>query len=179
MEINKLFIFFLLSLLFLQTPSCEADLIQDTCKEVSSKDPNINYNFCITALQSDPRSTTADLAGLGTISIQLTMAVVNKTGAHAQQLIKSGTFDSYDRQCLDVCLELYYDATSTLTDSLKALEEKSYDDANIWVSSVMDVSGTCEDSFKEREGHGSPLTEENDYLFQLSAIVLAIINKLA
>ncbi|XXG51012.1 hypothetical protein AAC387_Pa02g4883 [Persea americana] len=76
MEINKLFIFFLLSLLFLQTPSCEADLIQDTCKEVSSKDPNINYNFCITALQSDPRSTTADLAGLGTISIQLTMAVI-------------------------------------------------------------------------------------------------------
>lgn len=91
-------------------------------------------------------------------------------------MLKSGPFDSFDRQCLDVCSELYSDAISTLMDSLTALGEKRFDDANIWVSSVMDASSTCEDGFKEREGHVSPLTKENNYLFQLSGISLAIIN---
>ncbi|RWR87584.1 hypothetical protein CKAN_01653500 [Cinnamomum micranthum f. kanehirae] len=46
--------------------------------------------------------------------------------------MESGRFDGYDRDCLDVCLELYKDLKSTLRDTLKVLEEKGYRDANVW-----------------------------------------------
>lgn len=82
MEMNKLYIFFFFSLLFLQNPSCEANLIQDICKKFSSVNNNIGYKFCVIAFQSNPRSRTADLEGLGTISMQLTIALVKKTEAH-------------------------------------------------------------------------------------------------
>ncbi|XXG60203.1 hypothetical protein AAC387_Pa04g2167 [Persea americana] len=65
------------------------------------------------AFQSNPRSRTADLEGLGTISMQLTMALVKKTEAHIKWLMESGWFDGYDRDCLDVCWELYMDLKST------------------------------------------------------------------
>ncbi|KAJ8640559.1 hypothetical protein MRB53_017253 [Persea americana] len=106
------------------------------------------------AFQSNPRSRTADLEGLGTISMQLTMALVKKSEAHIKWLMESGRFDGYDRDCLDVCLELHSDLKSTLRETLKALEEKSYRDANVWVSAVMDVAVTCEDGFREK---GEPI----------------------
>ncbi|XXG51011.1 hypothetical protein AAC387_Pa02g4882 [Persea americana] len=81
--------------------------------------------------------------------MQLTMALVKKTGAQIKWLMESGRFDAYDRDCLDVCLELYTDAKSTLRDSPKSLEEKSYSDANEWMSAVMDFAVTCEDGFRE------------------------------
>eukprot|EP00268_Persea_americana_P048275 TRINITY_DN5088_c0_g1_i5.p1 TRINITY_DN5088_c0_g1~~TRINITY_DN5088_c0_g1_i5.p1 ORF type:complete len:133 (+),score=29.28 TRINITY_DN5088_c0_g1_i5:433-831(+) len=115
------------------------------------------------AFQSNPRSRTADLEGLGTISMQLTMALVKKSEAHIKWLMESGRFDGYDRDCLDVCLELHSDLKSTLRETLKALEEKSYRDANVWVSAVMDVAVTCEDGFREKGDYKSPLTKENDY----------------
>lgn len=77
--------------------------------------------------------------------------------------MESGRFDGYDRDCFDVCLELYKDLKSTLKDTLKALEEKGYSDANVWVSAVMDVVVTCEDGFKERGDYDSLLTKANDY----------------
>lgn len=52
-------------------------------------------------------------------------------------MFKSEPFDSYDRQCLDVCFGTVLDCNIY---SYNALEEKSYYDTNIWVSSMMDVS---------------------------------------
>ncbi|KAJ8627627.1 hypothetical protein MRB53_020934 [Persea americana] len=123
----------------------------------------MGYKFCMTAFQSNPRSRTTDLEGLGTISMQLTMALAKKTEAHIKWLMESGRFDGYDRDCWDVCLELYTDLKSTLRHTLRALEEESYRDANVWVGAVVDVAVTCEDGFKERGDYKSPLKKENDY----------------
>lgn len=171
----KLFIFFMLSFLFLETPSCVAEsLIQETCKKASQ----VNYTLCITALESDPRSPTADLAGLGSISIQLALANATQTWSHIQEMLKSGRFDSYDKARLEDCLELYSEAISNLTESLKALKDKSYLDVNVQVSAAMTDSDTCEDGFKEKAGRVSPSTEENYYLSQLGSIALAIVVRL-
>ncbi|KAL6010373.1 hypothetical protein ACLOJK_000804 [Asimina triloba] len=157
-----------------QSKKLDLKLIQDTCKKTSQTDPNIKYDFCVSALRADKKSITADLQGLGVVSAQLASANATQTQAHIAQLLKKKNLDPFDKDCLKACQESYSDAIYTLNDVVKAFQSKRYGDANIWVASVMDDSTTCETGFKEKPGHTSPLTKYNADLFQLGAIALAI-----
>ncbi|KAL6008280.1 hypothetical protein ACLOJK_033786 [Asimina triloba] len=167
--------FFLLILFFFscQGGSCQLQLIQETCNKSASIDPLLSYDFCVASLEAVPESYTADLNGLGIISLKL--ALLNATHAeHRVVELQAGKQDLFTKRCLETCPELYSDATSSLEDSIKAFSFSSYDDANAYVSAAMDDCGTCEDGFKEKEGVVSPMMKENQDIFQLCAIALAI-----
>lgn len=79
------------------------------------------------------------------------------------------------RSCLETCFELYDDALSGVKLAMKSYSNKKYYDANVQMSAVMDSATTCEDGFNERKGVVSPLTARNNATFQLSAIVLYVL----
>ncbi|KAK7277219.1 hypothetical protein RIF29_18370 [Crotalaria pallida] len=154
-------------------------LIQQTCKNCSETDPNINYKFCITSFKSDPRShCVKNLTELGLLSIKLIRCNVSDTRIHIKKLLKKDKLDPFIKECLDDCLEVYSDAITSLREAIKDYKAKRYADSNVKLSSVIDACTTCEDGFTQKNGVVSPLTKRNNDTFQLSAIALSIINML-
>ncbi|KAI3681371.1 hypothetical protein L6452_36165 [Arctium lappa] len=154
------------------------NLIYDTCKTSSQRDPNVNLQFCTTSLQAAPASHCADLKGLGMMSIRLTRYNLTDTRCYIKQLLKNNTskLDPYVKSCLNDCFELYSDAIPGIKQAMKSYNSKRYFDANVQISSVMDATTTCEDGFKQKKGVISLMTKKNDMTFQLSAMSLSIMN---
>ncbi|XP_010554870.1 PREDICTED: putative invertase inhibitor isoform X2 [Tarenaya hassleriana] len=150
----------------------------ETCNKCSRNDPNIESRLCIAALGSDPRSPRAHLPDLGKISINLLRHNATNTRRYIRKLLRNKKLEPMMRSCLADCLDLYSDAIVTLKQARQDYMERRYSDANIDVSSVLDASVTCEDGFKERRFIVSPLSERNNFTFQLSAISLCVINML-
>ncbi|XVF73568.1 hypothetical protein PTKIN_Ptkin12aG0212300 [Pterospermum kingtungense] len=155
------------------------DLIRQTCKKCAQRDPNLSYNFCVTSLQAAPKSHCADyLRELGMISIKLLRRNLTSSRFYIKELLKNKKLDPIVRSCLHACFDLYSNAMTRIQHAIDAYKSKHYGDANIYVSSGMDASTTCEDGFKDKDGVVSPLTKRNNDTFQLSAISLSIINML-
>ncbi|KAK3023156.1 hypothetical protein RJ639_043434 [Escallonia herrerae] len=112
------------------------------------------------------------------ISIRLTRYNVTDTRCHIKHLLKVNKLDPYVKACLRDCFDLYSDAIPSLKEAMKYYSSKRYDDANVQISSVMDAATTCEDGFNEKEGVVSPLTKRNNLTFELSAMVLSIMDML-
>lgn len=171
-------------------------LIAETCTNISWTDPNINCNYCIAALESMPPPkhknhlissqdssyySKKSLKYLAHTSIEITRKNATNTRRHIKQLMKSPIVkngDVYVKTCLEDCLELYTDAARMLKMSRKYVSKGKFDDANIWVSSVVDSAETCDEGFQEKEGINNLMAKRDGDLFQLSVISLAIINKL-
>ncbi|CAB4269383.1 unnamed protein product [Prunus armeniaca] len=154
------------------------NLIPETCKKCVQHDPNLSYKFCVTSLQAAPNSSSADVRQLGIISLNLIRQNMTSTRQYIKHLLKNKKLEKLLRVYLEVCLELYSDATPDIKQALRSYKAKQYRDANIRVTAVCDAPVTCEDGFHEREGLVSPLTKRNNDAFQLSAIALSIIHLL-
>ncbi|KAI4338759.1 hypothetical protein MLD38_023776 [Melastoma candidum] len=174
--------FFLASGLFLRGDSSlfSNDLISDTCSDCSESNPNVDYGFCVASFESYPQSDQADdLTELGRISIYILMENVTGTRDFVNGILENESLDHYVQGCLEDCSELYSDSIPTLADAAEAYDEGRYKDANIYLSSVMDASSTCEEGFAEKEGTGnSPMEKRNDNVFSLGAISLSIMSEL-
>ncbi|GMH13769.1 hypothetical protein Nepgr_015610 [Nepenthes gracilis] len=155
------------------------NLIHQTCKASSTTDPNINYTFCVNALQAAPASRCARLPRLGLLSLRLARDNATDTRCYIRQYMKSKAkvLDPRAKAALDDCLELYSDSIATLLEAMQDYRAKRFADVNVKVSSVIDGSDTCEDGFTEG-GIASPLSRQNNFSFQLSAMVLSIVNKI-
>ncbi|GFP91038.1 putative invertase inhibitor [Phtheirospermum japonicum] len=152
------------------------NLIISTCKTSSQVDPNIDYTFCTTSLQSTPAaSQCTTLQGLGAISITLIRHNLTDTCSYIKRLMRyNGKWNPYSKQCLSDCFDLFSDATDYIEDAMNYYDTEKFDDANERITSVMDGVTTCEDGFKERRGVVSPLSKRNDDVFRLSAVALSV-----
>ncbi|XP_057537656.1 putative invertase inhibitor [Amaranthus tricolor] len=167
---------FLFSSFFLFMTTINASiLINQTCKNSSKTKPNINYKFCVYALQSFPASHCADITRLGQNAITLIKHNVTDTRCYIKQLLQYKKIGNDTKSALQDCIDLYSDSLSTLREAIIDYRSSRFVDANVKVSSVMDASSTCEDGFDDI-GVVSPLKERNNRVFQLSAIALSIIN---
>lgn len=188
-----IFIFFFSSLM--PTTAIQT-LIAETCTNISWTDTNINCDYCIAALESKPPSkhnnhiinpqdssnySKKSLKSLAHLSIEIARKNATNTRRHIKRLMKSPMVkneDAYLKSCLEDCLELYTDASRSLKMSRRYVSKGRFDDANIWVSSVVDSAETCDEGFQEKEGVNNLMAKRDGDLFQLSVISLAIINKL-
>ncbi|XP_058085615.1 putative invertase inhibitor [Magnolia sinica] len=181
MMMMRPFILFFVYLLFLffshQGQLCVGfpgiQFIQETCNKSTQIDPVLSYDFCLTSLWAVPESHTADLRGLGFISLKLATTNATHTKYRVRKL-NHQTRDRFTKECLKTCLEVYSDAITALKDSIKAFKYNNFEDVDTFVSATMSDAETCEDGFKEKKGLVSPLTKENTNLFQLCAMALAI-----
>ncbi|XP_072993755.1 putative invertase inhibitor [Typha latifolia] len=90
-----------------------------------------------------------------------------------KKLLKAKPLERYTQSCLETCRDLYSSSITDLKNSVEAIKAGGYEDAKTWMSSAVDAPGTCEDGFQDG-GIRSPIAEENDELFQLTVIALAI-----
>lgn len=155
------------------------NLVPSVCKDAAARDPNVDYGFCIRALQSAQGSRGAGVKKLAVIAVKLAKANATATRSYLKKLLDAKVEDKYLKGCLEDCKELYADAASTLKDVKKAVKTEQYDDANTWLSSASEAATTCHQGFEDKPRMKDPLKKRNEDFFQLTVIALCIVNSLA
>ncbi|WZY78354.1 hypothetical protein YC2023_024738 [Brassica napus] len=153
-------------------------LIRDSCKTAAAKDPNLNYDFCVQSLEQDPQSKTAtSLSGLVLASTNNAASKTINVKGIVETILKSKKYAPSTEPALRTCVKLYDDAYGSLKEALMNVKSSDYKSANIHLSAALDEPGICEDGFKEKHAK-SPVTNENNVLFQKILIPLAFTNML-
>ncbi|CAL9124526.1 unnamed protein product [Musa textilis] len=174
---SMLALVFLLSTVLLQMISspCDATLLQDTCRRITTSHSGIGYEFCVASLQADPACASADRRGLAMIATRLSLAgasaamsaIANMTGAKP---------NPRSRDCLGVCWEVYDAAIDHLNVAMRNIGAGRYREAVVFLSAAVDAPDNCEDAFREI-GDGapsSPLAHEDRDFGRVAAMALAI-----
>ncbi|GAB2273683.1 hypothetical protein Dimus_008464 [Dionaea muscipula] len=159
------------------TTSCTANatLVQETCKKIAKSDPNVNADFCVTTLNSDPASRkAANLEQLGIVSLRICMTKATNLQPRIRGLLQQRTFDQYAKNCLKDCQKFYWDAKESLQSAVRDFKVKDFPKAGLDITAALNSSSTCEDQFGQRGRAASPLTQENGDFFQMTAISLSI-----
>ncbi|KAL7154951.1 hypothetical protein ABFS83_03G039100 [Erythranthe nasuta] len=128
-----------LSLLFI---SCEADLIGTVCAK------SVNPSLCTNILRSDPRARTADLRGLGQISVEKAKAATQDTISAAKSVGGSG------KPAAETCVSVCGDAIDNLNQCsayLKASGRARIGDLQTKGSAALTDVSTCDDEFGDSE----------------------------
>ncbi|KAG9459461.1 hypothetical protein H6P81_003969 [Aristolochia fimbriata] len=128
--------------------------IQFTCKNTSE------YDLCVSTLQSDPTSMTADLKGLLTNVLRATTAYGADVATKVTELSKTDQ-DPFLMQCYTDCSERYIDAVDQIDDSVAALDSKGFDDVVAWVNAAIADVQTCEAGFLQKPGYTSAIKDQN------------------
>lgn len=166
-----------LAFFFLLLVSVRSNVIKDSCNKAAKGDPKISFKMCVASLEQSPKSkSAASVEDLVPISIEIATSNATSIISIVSKLLKNKKLGKFTRSCLDTCSELYSDAGSDLQSGGKAVESKDYGTANVQLSAALDAPDNCEDGFKEKKGLVSPLTKENNFFFQLTAVSLAFIN---
>ncbi|CAN6813995.1 unnamed protein product, partial [Brassica oleracea] len=143
-------------------------LIRNSCKTAAAKDPNLKYDFCVQSLEQDPQIKTAtSLSGL----------VLASTNNAESKTTNNKSYPPSTEPALRTCVKLYDDANGSLNEALMSVKSGDYRSANVHLSAPLDAPNTCEDGFKEKHTT-SPVTNENNVLFQKIVILLAFTNML-
>ncbi|KAJ3672620.1 hypothetical protein LUZ60_007341 [Juncus effusus] len=169
---SPIFLILFISLIIL--PNSISASLEDSCKAVAKHSPNINADFCITSLQVDPSSQSANSIGLALIAVNLASKNATSTKSEIENYLKDPS-KSNVKAVLDTCEELYSDMIGTLSKADKAIRSFSYGDAKTYLSAALDAPATCEDSFEE-QGVASVLAKEDGNAEQLCALALALIS---
>ncbi|XP_058096236.1 putative invertase inhibitor [Magnolia sinica] len=139
-----------------------------------TRESTIDYKFCIHTLDSDPRTTTADLVGLANISLDLTFHNATDTHVYISRLLENANEPTI-KKWLNICHEKYGYALAGISDSFNDLAYKDYENLNLSAQLVGAQALQCEKSFgAKEESHKSPLSLRNDDLNRLSDIVATI-----
>ncbi|XP_023515956.1 pectinesterase inhibitor-like [Cucurbita pepo subsp. pepo] len=150
-----------------------ADLITKTCSSTPYND------LCLSILESSPNSNGTDLYGLTEIMLYIAAENVSLIHEHLMELQNKTEMDTFMDECLTDCLESYQDATDQIEDSITALEFKAYHDIKTWVAAAMNDGAVCENGFKEKPDHKSPIVEMSKVFDQICSIILAMANILS
>ncbi|CAA7017609.1 unnamed protein product [Microthlaspi erraticum] len=173
----KFFGSFVMFLLFLNGFATAQTLIQDSCKKIAAKDPQIKYNFCVQSLTSDPQSKAATtVEGLLLASTKNAASKMINVKGIVVNILKNKQASKGIEGPLKDCVELYTDAIGSLNDALASAKSGDYSSANVNLSAALDAPNTCETGFKEGKHLKSPVTNENNILFQKIVIPLAFSN---
>ncbi|KAJ0013479.1 hypothetical protein Pint_21227 [Pistacia integerrima] len=113
MMINQIHLFTtLLAFLFLLNKPCNVlaneNIIAETCKLTQFPQE------CISNLESDPRSSSADLTGLSKIAYQLSATKVNETMLLASQLIFNEGIVAFDEKKYDKAYQVLEKANQAI-----------------------------------------------------------------
>ncbi|KAG2299730.1 hypothetical protein Bca52824_036202 [Brassica carinata] len=146
----KLLVSVVMFFLLLNCFATAQTLIRDSCKTAAAKDPNLKYDFCVQSLEQDPQSKTATtLSGLVLASTNNAASKAINVKGIVETILKNKNYPP-------------------------GTENAS---ANVHLSAALDEPSTCEDGFKEKHAI-SPVTNENNILFQKILIPLAFTNML-
>ncbi|KAI6692897.1 hypothetical protein NL676_020607 [Syzygium grande] len=152
--------------LFLITilPFASANLVVDTCKKTPYAD------FCVSALRSDHRSSTADTPTLGLIMVDKVNVNAKSTLTEIQDLLRKSP-NPRTKQALASCEEGYkFTITDLVPSSKDSLTGGVYKFAEVNMNEAASDASDCEAGF----GGKSPLSHSNDYENKAASVAAAI-----
>ena len=152
-------------------PPCKllsSDLIETTCKQTPF------FDLCVSTLQADPRSSSADVAGLAHIAADSVNAKATATLNQITGLLKSAG-DPNLLKALQGCVHKYN--TIIQADIPVAIKAKAIvkGDPKFAVDSSTDAANEaqyCENSFANPPS--SPITDSNKAVHDLSTVLESI-----
>ncbi|XP_030539862.1 cell wall / vacuolar inhibitor of fructosidase 1-like [Rhodamnia argentea] len=145
-------------------PFASADLVDDTCKKTPYAD------FCVSALRSDSRSSTADTPKLGLIMVDKVEVNAKSTLTKIKDLLPKSP-DPGMKQALTSCGELYNVIISMdVPPSKESLTKGDYKFAEEYMTDAATEASICEAGF----GVKSPLSNSNDYVNKAASVASAI-----
>lgn len=152
---HSFFFFFFTSLLILLFQAAVGDIVEDTCKNVK-----MDYNFCVKALGADAKSHTADLQGLGIISVKLIIGNASKIiSVRIEKLLADKTGGPDARPLLLDCKDFYTYAISYAQNAIADFKSKDYASVNVEMVKAVDESSDCRNGF---HGIGLEFPLENE-----------------
>ncbi|KAF5462459.1 hypothetical protein F2P56_018463 [Juglans regia] len=146
------------------------DLIEHACNRSTHKD------FCVNTLNSHSKSKDADLSGLASIAV--TLAYQNATNIlHELHLLGNNNTGAEPsiQQGVEECKDYYLDAAEQLENSISALSQKAYHDANTWLKVAETDADSCEAAF---QGQKSEMSHKNRLFRQLANNALTVVKVL-
>ncbi|XP_047339882.1 pectinesterase inhibitor-like [Impatiens glandulifera] len=164
---------FLLSLLVLFTLSFAfSDIKANTLVSQICADTR-NPSLCNQVLDSDPGASTADLKGLGYISIKIALTNVKQTLPYIKSLVMQTT-DVMLKNRYKTCAENYSNTVDSLNQSKTFLDKGDIPSLRTYASAAFDGPGTCEDSFEGPPAAPAKLNDANKKLEDHVSILLKI-----
>ena len=140
----------------------DANLIAQTCRKTP------NYKLCVSSLQSDPRSESADVRGLALVMVDVVKATATTALNRINVLLKETPKDDSLKDCAD-----RYD--SILQDDVKVANEAiTKGDPKFAEESMNDAGGEAEDCENDFKGR-SPLTHLNKDVTDVADVAAAIV----
>ncbi|KAK1390374.1 Cell wall vacuolar inhibitor of fructosidase 1 [Heracleum sosnowskyi] len=139
------------------------NLITDTCKKTP------NYALCVSTLTSNPRSSTADVGGLGYIVVETVKA---KSTAGLKSISELSRSNPMLKERLSECLESY---KNILNDFIPEAEQGPPKFAEDGMNGVAEVTEKCVKNF---QGLEAPLSTTNKLVHDLSLVAASIIRTL-
>ncbi|XP_042467589.1 pectinesterase inhibitor-like [Zingiber officinale] len=129
-------------------PHHSSAAVSDSLKNACAK--FVFPDFCLKALGDDPRSATADLRGLGLISLELSVASAKAISSDYAQQRRDPSHDASGKNWLDSCLLLYQHNLPPLLDySHKFLESGSPEVGRGLLTQAGQVATVCDGGMKE------------------------------
>lgn len=140
-------------------------LIESTCRKTPS------FGLCVSSLKSDPKSSKADVPGLGLIMVNIVKAKATTTLNRIRALQK-GRWGAAQKRALVSCGG-NYDAIlkGDVPEAIEALTKGDYKFAEQGANDAANEATTCE---REFTAGTSPLTALNKNVHDVSAIAAAI-----
>ncbi|XP_042506728.1 putative invertase inhibitor [Macadamia integrifolia] len=171
---NSLLLSFLFLLLLYPYNGKSQTLIQKVCNDASKDSKYMTYEFCLTALQTDPSSKHESFEGLGLIALKLDRTNMSRLESYIKNMLKYRKFnDSYVKEALKDCVEHYSDGIESVKVATMAYKVRDYGTANVQMSAAFDSVFDCEDGFNERgRGVVSPLKKLNQVMISVNALAL-------
>ncbi|GMH29722.1 hypothetical protein Nepgr_031565 [Nepenthes gracilis] len=169
---KSLFLLFIILSIFLAA-RIEADkrLIHRTCKKAEAY-----YTLCVKTIEADPRSKTADAAGLAVVVVDKVKSQVTETIGIVKELMAI-TSDPVERQFLSGCVWRYNAVLNAiLLGSIEAMKKGDYAFARDALKEAAFEVQTCEKSFAIVGSGQSPIAALNQVLNDLSVMTATIID---
>ncbi|XP_038978702.1 putative invertase inhibitor [Phoenix dactylifera] len=161
----------LILFLFVQTSFCVSPTIKDVCSKISGG--SVDYNFCVQALEADPKSEAADVLGLAAISLKLSIANATSIESKIMEFLKNVS-DPTTKESMETCSHLYENTTITvLKQSADFIASKNFTAAEDVIGSASIVGIICAEELRE-----TPLAKDCDNLSRLIFLATAVIHEI-
>ena len=162
----------LVTSLFYHVSNADRALIESVCKRAT------NNSFCLSALLSDPQSSTASLYLLGIISIDLNLNVFEEADSRILDLLDT-VKDSVDHSRLLNCESNITLAHENLKAARNAAGGQSYTEEENLLLNVYSYIGHCKGRYYDPPVRVSPiedLTSKMLALFDISSHIIAMMD---
>ena len=146
MNFHSPLVVILLLTLFVSLPCfTDASLLSSTCSRVS-RQLSVSHDFCLTSLQVDPKSASANLTCLLQNSINLTIKNTTDIMSHVRYLLVEKTY-SHLKEGLSCCQIEYTRAFNYLSEALHQISKKPSkqykDNTKSSLGDAMDAMVSC------------------------------------